>query len=254
LRVPGLRISAHSAGVSVSAVIAESSVEIVIVIANCLYSVPVTPPRNAIGTNTAQITAVTPRSRRRCPASPLAPPRAHRGLVVHDLSTASTTTIASSDDDADREHDAEQREHVDREAHQPACRPIVPINDTGMASIGMIVARMLPRNRYTTISTSTNASTNVWRTSSIEASTNTGGVVGHAPLDVARERPRELGHLGADLLGRDQRVAAGPQVDAEARRRLAVEPHADLVVLGAQLDAPDVAHAHHRPIGGRADD
>ena len=88
------------------------------------------------------------------------------------FSTASTTTIASS---TTMPMASTMPNSVSMLIEKPisSMPAIVPISDTGMASIGMIVARMLPRNRYTTISTSTNASTKVWRTSSIEASTNT---------------------------------------------------------------------------------
>jgi hypothetical protein len=43
----------HSAGDSVSATTPESTTEIEMVTANCRYSSPVSPPRKAIGTNTA---------------------------------------------------------------------------------------------------------------------------------------------------------------------------------------------------------
>ena len=48
---------AASAGDSVSAMIPETTIEIATVMANCLYSVPVTPPRNATGRNTASSTS-----------------------------------------------------------------------------------------------------------------------------------------------------------------------------------------------------
>ena len=45
----------------------------------------------------------------------------------------------------------------------------VPISDTGTASNGIIVARQLCKNTKITNTTRSNASTNVWTTSSIEA-------------------------------------------------------------------------------------
>ena len=73
------------------------------------------------------------------------------------------------DHDADREHHAEQRQRVDREAEQLAGREASPTSDTGTASIGISVARQLCRNRNTTISTSISASTKVCDHLSIDA-------------------------------------------------------------------------------------
>src|SRR5690606_28306850 len=53
---PGLRTSAHKAGLSVSATNPEMVTDNAIVIANCLYNSPVIPPKNAAGTNTAAST------------------------------------------------------------------------------------------------------------------------------------------------------------------------------------------------------
>ena len=63
----------------------------------------------------------------------------------------------------------------------------VPISDTGTAMIGMSVARQLPRNRNTTITTSTKASISVWTTSSMVSVTNVGGVVGDLVGDALGE-------------------------------------------------------------------
>ena len=58
------------------------------------------------------------------------------------------------------------------------CRPAnVPINDTGTASSGMMVARQLCKKRYTTKNTSTIASAKVLITSLIDCETK--GVVSY---------------------------------------------------------------------------
>ena len=59
-------------------------------------------------------------------------------------------------------------------AEKPAASRMakVPIRLTGMATIGMIVARTLPRNRNTTSTTSTKAMPSVFCTSVIVAATN----------------------------------------------------------------------------------
>ncbi len=54
----GLSISAQSAGLSVSALIAEITTETEIVTANCRYSAPVTPETKPTGANTATSTSV----------------------------------------------------------------------------------------------------------------------------------------------------------------------------------------------------
>ena len=151
---------------------ADSSVAKVMVMANCLYSVPVTPPRKATGTNTAQMTAVTPT------IAPPMPCMALMAAVVASqcsscmiFSTASTTTIASS---TTMPMASTRPNSVSMLIEKPASSSpaSVPTMDTGIASSGMMVARMLPRNRYTTTSTSTKASTKVCSTSSAEAVTN----------------------------------------------------------------------------------
>ena len=52
----GFSRMAHIAGVSVSATNPEMMTEVAIVIANCLYSSPVSPPRKAIGKKTEERT------------------------------------------------------------------------------------------------------------------------------------------------------------------------------------------------------
>ena len=52
----------------------------------------------------------------------------------------------------------------------------VPISDTGIATIGMIAARQVCRNRMTTSTTSTTASNSVWTTASTEVWMNSVGL------------------------------------------------------------------------------
>ncbi len=93
----GFRITAHSAGESVSATRPEMTTDMAMVTANCRYSSPVSPPRNAIGTNTAvsvstmaMIGPVTSRIARSAAS------RAGRRSSRIWRSTFSSTTIASS--------------------------------------------------------------------------------------------------------------------------------------------------------------
>ena len=64
------------------------------------------------------------------------------------------------DHDADGQHQAEQRQVVEREAERRHDAK-VPISDTGMATIGMIAARQDCRKTMTTMTTRTTASKSV---------------------------------------------------------------------------------------------
>ncbi len=82
-------------------------------------------------------------------------------------STFSTTTMASST----TMPMASTRPNSDRllsEKPNAANRKNVPINDTGMATMGMIAARQVCRNRMTTSTTSTTASRIVVTTASTD--------------------------------------------------------------------------------------
>ena len=108
---------------------------------------------NAVGTNTAHSTSAMAIS---APAtSSIAGARASSGdrpcvEIALDVLDHDDRVV---DDDADRQHQAEQRQVVEREADS-AMTANVPISDTGMATIGMIAARQLCRNRITTTTTS----------------------------------------------------------------------------------------------------
>ena len=142
-----LSISAHIAGVSVSAVKPEIATDTAIVTANCLYSCPVVPGRNAAGTNTEAITSTTATSE--LPISPIA-------LIVASFgdkwnccmmrSTFSVTTIASSTTMpiASTSPNSVIRLIENPSASIPAS---VVISETKIATVQMIVVRKLCRNR-----------------------------------------------------------------------------------------------------------
>src|SRR5207245_2032424 len=136
---------------------------------------PTEPPKNAMGTNTAESTSAMPTS---------APVIWPMDLMVASLgerpssammrSTFSTTTMASS---TSRPMASTTPNMVSVLIEKPnaASTPNVPSKTTGTAMVGISVARKLCRNRYMTRKTSAMASTSVLTTSSMESRTN--GVV-----------------------------------------------------------------------------
>ena len=117
--------------------IPEITIEIAMVMANCLYSVPVTPPRNATGRNTASSTSTIEIS---APAiSVIACFAASSGaspFCVMFTSTFSTTTMASS---TTRPIARIMPNMVSMLIEKPSrCMPTkVPTIDTGTARIGI---------------------------------------------------------------------------------------------------------------------
>ncbi len=166
----GLSSIAHSAGVSDSAMKADSSTEIAMVSANCLYMLPTSPPSMATGMNTADRISAMPITG--AETSFIAWIVASFGLMPCSRwwITASTTTIASST----TMPMASTRPNIDSvltENPSIGKKMKVPISDTGIVINGMIVARMFCRKMKTTSVTRISASTKVCTMPSIDAST-----------------------------------------------------------------------------------
>ena len=81
-----------------------------------------------------------------------------------------------------------------------------------------------------------------------------GRIVDHRIADARREVLGQSAHLGLDGPSRRQRVRARPLKDDEGGRHLVIEVSVDRVVLRPELDARDIAHAHDRPVGAGLDD
>src|SRR3984957_10618796 len=129
---------------------------------------------NAVGTNTAHNTSavamiglVTSRIARSAAAIGESPNAMLR-------STFSTTTIASSTT-IPIASTSPNSERLLMEKPSASITAKVPTNDTGTAASGMMDARHVCKNRMTTITTSSTASTSVWITASIECRTNVVG-------------------------------------------------------------------------------
>jgi hypothetical protein len=123
-----LRITPHSAGLSVTAQMTLRPVLAAMVSANCRKSEPLIPGRKAVGTKTAISTspiAITAPSTS-CIAFEVASLGARCDSFI-TRSTFSTTTIASSTR-SDREHEPEQHRQVEKPA---IWQKKVPMIETG---------------------------------------------------------------------------------------------------------------------------
>ena len=146
-----------------------------IVIANWRKNWPEIPGMKAAGMNTAEstnamaISAPPTSSIVRCAASfGLMPSRKLR-------STFSTTTIASSTT-MPIASTSPNSERLLSEKPKAASTAKVPISDTGIATIGMIEARQVCRNRMTTMTTRMTASKIVFCTSWTDSAMNSVGL------------------------------------------------------------------------------
>ena len=140
---PVFNSGAHIAGVSVSATKPEIVTDTAIVIANCRYISPTSPPRNATGRNTAFSTSTIAMTGRL--TSAIARRVASRALTCSSRmcrSTFSSTTIASSTTmPIASTMPNSVRELIEKPSrYMPAN---VPTSDTGTATDGMTVARRL---------------------------------------------------------------------------------------------------------------
>ena len=163
----GLSKTAHRAGDKVKALKAEISIDMAIVTANCLNSVPVIPSSKREGRNTAASTkamAITGPE-----TSCMAANEAMRGFIPLSMCscTASTTTMASSTT-RPIASTIPNREIVLSENPSSGNMQNVEINDTGTAISGIRVARQFWRKMNTTNATRMMASISVCLISSIE--------------------------------------------------------------------------------------
>ena len=173
--VGGRSSVAQSAGVRVSATSPEIVIAMTMVRANSLYIAPVIPEMNATGTKTAAsdstIATSAPATWRIALSAACRGGRPSSSMI---RSTFSITTIASS---TTMPIASTSPKRVRVLIVKPSiCIPRkVPMMLTGTATIGITVARPLPRKMKTTSVTSSIASTSVFTTSFIDSVMN--GVV-----------------------------------------------------------------------------
>ena len=165
---------AHSAGLRVSALTAEISIETETATANWRNNCPLMPGMKATGTNTDSRTSVMAMIGPVISAIAFLVAVRDRqlGFLLHHALDILDHDDRVVDDDADGQHQRQQRHGVGGIADREQTAN-VPMIDTGTATSGMRVVRSLPRNRNTTIATSTKASARVRTTSSMVAVTNT---------------------------------------------------------------------------------
>ncbi len=147
------------------------------------------------------------------------------------------------DHQADREHDGEQGEQVDREAAAIMMKT-APISEIGIATTGMITERTEPGRGRSPAMTMSSVSLSVFSTSSMAFSDVVGRVVGDARRHPGRELRLDLRHRLAHLADHLERVGGRQHPDAHEGRALAVEAHLLVVVLGAEHDVGDLAEPH----------
>src|SRR3984957_1176333 len=160
LSVFGFSNSAASAGLSVSALNADKITEIAMVTANCWYNRPVIPGINAVGTNTADSTSAMPTTGPEISSIALSAAAFGASPSSMCLSTASTTTIASSTTNPIAST-SPNNDSVFTENPNTGNKTKVPTSDTGTASNGISVALHPCKKMYTTMMTSPIAITSV---------------------------------------------------------------------------------------------
>ena len=127
------------------------------------------------------------------------------------------------DDQADRQHQPEQRQRVDREARAAGRRANAPTSETGTVSSGISVARQLCRKMKTTSTTRPIASSSVIENLLDARLHRRRGVERDLVVHARREALLELGHRRAHGCGDVERVRAGQLEGGDDAGRLAVE-------------------------------
>ncbi len=165
-------------------------------------------------------------------------------------STFSTTTIASSTRIPIASTMA-SNEIVLAEKPTAKSTAKVPITLTGTAIAGMTVARRLPRNTKTTITTSTKAINSVISTSWISLNERWLKPLTRylRPGGATLAQAIEIGFDGSSGL---HRIRPRGEIDADRHRRRAVEAAFDVLVLGTEVDPGDIAYAQQGAVVGTA--
>ena len=234
---------AARAGLSVSELKAENTVETAIVTANWRKNWPVMPLMNAHGTNTAHSTRATAMTGP--VTSSIALRAASRGgrPCSSQRSTFSTTTMASSTT-MPMASTRPNSEMLFRLKPTAAMTAKVPMMATGTAISGISAARQFCRKTSTTMADQDHGLEQRVDHVVDRFADERRGVVGDLVVHALGEVGLQLLHLGPHPVGDVQGVGAGQLIDGQADRRAGRRRCRPMVVvLGAQLDAGHVAEA-----------
>ena len=156
------------------------------------------------------------------------------------------------DDDADRQHQAEQRQRVEGDAHRGHDGERPDQRDRDGEDRDDRRAPGLQEQDHD--DDDEDHGLEECRDDGVDGGLDEGrGIIDDRVVEAGREALLQPLHLGDDGVRGGERVGAGALEDAEGGGRLVVEVGVQRVVLRAQLDAGDVAQARHRPVRLGAD-
>ena len=151
------------------------------------------------------------------------------------------------DEDADRQHHAEHRQHVDgitgRQQHRAGAEQRHRHHDGRDDGVADVLQEQEHHDEHQ------HHRLDQRHQHLVDRGLDDGrDVVGDLVADIGRKELRQLLHLGFDGARGRERVAGRRQQHREARGRLAVEPGVELIAQSADLDAGDVAQPHRRSV------
>ncbi|KGW79198.1 hypothetical protein Y046_3898 [Burkholderia pseudomallei MSHR2990] len=183
--------------------------------------------------------------------------RLHGGLVRRQLLLDHQPLDVLDDDDrvvdedADREHHPEHRQHVDREARGEHRAERAEQRDGHDKRRNQRRAEVLHEEEHH--SEHEHARLDERRDDLAHRHAHERRrLVRNLVLDARRKELRELLHRRAHALFGGDRIRTGRELDAHARRRLAVHERRVVVIVAAELDSRDVAQVQRRAVGARA--
>lgn len=172
---------------------------------------------------------------------------ARRHALLHHPVHALDDDDRVVDEDADRQHETEHREHVDRQSERPHRDERAHQRDgnhDGRHQRVTQIAQEQPHHAEHQHDRLDERQHNLPDRDRHEMRTVERNLDRHA----WRQHPRQLGEPRTDRVRRFERVAARAELDADRGRRPAVQPRIERVVVAAEFDARDVGDAHRRTV------
>ena len=170
-----------------------------------------------------------------------------QALLRHDALDVLHHHDGVVDEDADRQHHAEHRQHVDgiagRHQHRAGAEQRHRHHDGRDDGVTDILQEQEHHDEHQ------HHRLDQRHQHLVDRGLDDGGdVIGNLVADIGREELRQFLHLGFDGAGGGERVAGRRQQHRKARGRVAVEPRVELVAQTADLDARDIAQPHGRSV------